>query len=87
MNHLLRPDRPWTVLGAAPDPEPEPWPEGPWLLLAIAAVSAPVAVLGQGGDGHTALLASLVCLASPGFAIETMQGVARLALAMGADRR
>ena len=62
------------------------WRDGPWLLLGAAALSAPIAVLGQGGDAHTAMLAGLACLASPCLAIETMQGLARLAMAM-ADRR
>ena len=66
--------------------ESEQWPDGPWLLLGVAALSAPIAVLGQGGDGHTAMLAALACLASPCLAIEMMQGLARLAMAM-ADRR
>ena len=59
-----------------------PWPDGPWWLLGAASVAAPVAVLGQGGDLHVALLASLACLATPGAAIEAMMGLARLALAI-----
>ncbi|MBL6454219.1 hypothetical protein JMJ55_02715 [Belnapia sp. T6] len=55
-----------------------PWPEGPWWLLAAAALAAPFAVLLQGGDLHLALLASLACLATPGAAIEAMMGVARV---------
>lgn len=62
------------------------WRDGPWLLLGAAALSAPFAVLGQGGDAHTAMLAALACLASPCLAIEVMQGLARLAMAM-VDRR
>lgn len=58
-----------------------PWPEGPWWLLVAASVAAPVAVLVQGGDLHVALLSSLVCLGTPGAAIEAMSGLARLALA------
>lgn len=81
VNHLLR-HRPGRN-------RPENWPavEGwPWLVLGLAALSAPFAVLDQGGDGRTAVLAGLACLASPCFAIEVMQGLARLALAMAPDR-
>lgn len=63
----------------------ELWQEGPWVLLGATAVAAPFAVLDQGGDGRTAMVAALACLASPCFGIELMQGVARLALAF--DRR
>ena len=66
--------------------EADPWREGPWLLLGVAALSAPFAVLGQGGDAHTAMLAGIACLASPCLAIEAMQGLARLALLV-VDRR
>ncbi|MCB4823447.1 hypothetical protein [Roseicella aerolata] len=59
-----------------------PWPEGPWWLLAAAALAAPFAVLGQGGNLHLAVLAALACLATPGAAIEAMTGLARLALAV-----
>jgi hypothetical protein len=52
------------------------------MLLAATASCAPLAVLAQGGDGHTAILAGLVCLAVPGLAIEMMMGVARLGLAL-----
>jgi hypothetical protein len=63
------------------------WPEGPWALLGGAALAAPAAVLIQGGDAHTAVLAGLVCLATPGAAIEAMLGLARLAtLAEGQGR-
>lgn len=56
------------------------WPEGPWALLSAAALAAPFAVLAQGGDAHTATLAGLACLGSPGAAIEAMLGLARLLL-------
>lgn len=56
------------------------WPEGPWALLGAAALAAPFAVLAQGGDAHTAALAALACLGSPGAAIEAMLGLARLLL-------
>lgn len=62
--------------------DPDFWREGPWLLLATAALAAPFAVLGQGGDAQTAVLAGLACLATPCFAIETMMGLARLAQAL-----
>jgi hypothetical protein len=55
------------------------WPEGPWLLLLSTALAAPFAVLGQGGEWHTAVLAALACLATPGAAIEAMLGLGRLA--------
>jgi hypothetical protein len=58
------------------------WEEGPWILLAATAGCAPLAVLAQGGDGHTAVLAGLACLAVPCLAIEMMMGVARLGLAL-----
>lgn len=64
-----------------------PWPDGPWFLLVAAALAAPVAVLAQGGDLHVALLASLVCLATPAGAIEAMLGLARLALATNPPER
>jgi hypothetical protein len=54
------------------------WPEAPWALLGACALAAPCAVLVQGGDAHTAVLAGLVCLGSPGAAIEAMLGLARL---------
>ena len=54
------------------------WPEGPWALLGLAVLAAPCAVLLQGGDAHTAILAALVTLASPCAAIEAMLAVARL---------
>ncbi len=56
------------------------WQEGPWALLGSAALAAPFAVLAQGGDAHTAVLAGLACLGSPGAAIEAMLGLARLLL-------
>ena len=63
------------------------WPEAPWALLGACALAAPCAVLAQGGDAHTAVLAGLVCLGSPGAAIEAMLGLARLAsLAQGPGR-
>ena len=65
---MRRPDR---IIGA--------WPEGPWALLVATALAAPAAVLIQGGDAHTAVLAGLVCLGTPGAAIEAMLGLARLA--------
>ncbi|MFC7689155.1 hypothetical protein ACFQY5_05410 [Paeniroseomonas aquatica] len=43
-------------------------------------------MLGQGGDAHTAWLAGLACIASPGLAIETMLGLARLAQAVAPGR-
>ena len=55
-----------------------PWPEGPWWLLAAAALAAPFAVLSQGADLHVAIAAGLACLVSPSAAIEAMMGVARL---------
>jgi hypothetical protein len=58
------------------------WPDGPWALLGLAALAAPCAVLMQGGDGHTAILAALVTLASPGAAIEAMLALARLTAAI-----
>jgi len=62
--------------------------EGPWLLLVATAACAPFVVLGQGGDLHTAVLAGLACLATPGLAIEMMLGMARLGLALAPpDRR
>ncbi len=61
---------------------PDLWREAPWLLLTTAALAAPFAVLAQGGDAQTAVLAGLACLASPCFAIETMLGLARLAQVM-----
>ena len=64
-----------------------PWPDGPWWLLGAASVSAPVAVLAQGGDMHVAILASLACLATPSAAIEAMAGLARLAMAMVTPHR
>ncbi len=57
-----------------------PWPEGPWWLLVAASVAAPIAVLLQGGNLHVALLSAMVCLGTPGAAIEAMAGLARLAL-------
>lgn len=57
------------------------------MLLAATAGSAPLAVLAQGGDGHTAILAGLACLAVPCFAIEMMMGVARLGLALTPGQR
>jgi hypothetical protein len=63
------------------------WPEAPWALLGACALAAPCAVLIQGGDVHTAVLAALVCLGTPGAAIEAMLGLARLAsLAQGPGR-
>jgi hypothetical protein len=49
------------------------------LLVATAAVT-PFAVLGQGGDWHTAMVAAFVVLGVPGAAIEAMVGVVRLAI-------
>jgi len=68
MAQMRRPDR---IIGT--------WPEGPWALLGATALVAPAAVLVQGGDAHTAVLAGLVCLGTPGAAIEAMLGLARLA--------
>jgi hypothetical protein len=62
-----------------------PWPEFPWVLLGLAALAAPVAVLAQGGTLCTGLLASCVVLGSPGAAIEAMLGAARLTTAMERD--
>jgi len=64
-----------------------PWPEGPWWLLAAAALAALFAMLGQGADMHVALVAALACLASPPAAIEAVLGVARLALLASPPRR
>ncbi|WP_149539192.1 hypothetical protein [Siccirubricoccus phaeus] len=62
--------------------------EAPWALLLAGSACAPLAVLLQGGDGQTAILAGLACLASPCLAIEMMLGMARLGLAMApGDRR
>jgi hypothetical protein len=66
---------------ARPPPQ-GPWPDLPWLLLGGASAAAPLAVLGQGGDLHTALLAGLLCLALPGLAIEAMGGLGRALLAV-----
>jgi hypothetical protein len=64
-----------------------PWPDGPWWLLGAASLAAPVAVLGQGGNLHLAILAALACLATPGAAIEAMTGLARLTLAVAPPPR
>ncbi|MCO6418190.1 hypothetical protein JYK14_18765 [Siccirubricoccus sp. KC 17139] len=62
--------------------------EAPWALLLASAACAPLAVLAQGGDGHTAILAGLACLAAPALAIEMMLGMARLGFALvPTDRR
>ena len=61
-----------------PDSLVGPWPDGPWCLLAAAALAAPFAVLAQGADLHLAVAAGLACLVSPSAAIEAMMGVARL---------
>ncbi len=63
-------------------PPPLPWWRGefPFALLAAAALASPFFVLDQGGDWRTAVLAGFVVLGMPGAAIESMAGVARLAL-------
>jgi hypothetical protein len=54
--------------------------ELPFILLGAAALASPVAVLGQGGDWHTAILAACVVLGAPGAAVESVIGAARLAV-------
>ena len=54
--------------------------ELPFLLLGACALAAPVAVLGQGSDWHSAFLAACVVLGAPGAAVEGMIGAARLAV-------
>ena len=49
------------------------------MVLAASALAAPLVVLDQGGDLHTAILACLVVLAAPGAAVESMVGAARFA--------
>ncbi len=69
------------------EPLPRWREELPFLLLGAAAVAAPFAVLGQGGDLHTAFLAACVVLGAPGAAVESMAGAARVALYLsGRDR-
>ena len=85
---MARVEKPWYPKPAHSLGRPlPPWPDGPWWLLAGASVAAPVAVLLQGGDLHVALLAALVCLATPGAAIEAMLGLARLSLAVAPPSR
>jgi len=62
------------------EPLPRWREELPFILLGAAALAAPLAVLGQGGDWHTAVLAACVVLGVPGAAVEAMIGVARLAV-------
>ncbi len=52
----------------------------PLAMLGGAALTAPVMILGQGGDWHTAILGMLVVLGAPGAAIEAMLGLVRLVL-------
>jgi hypothetical protein len=79
MAQMRRRQRPERLIGE--------WPEGPWALLGATALAAPLAVMSQGGDAHTAVLAGLACLATPGAAVEAMLGLARLAtLAEGPGR-
>lgn len=56
--------------------------ELPFLLLGACALAAPVAVLDQAGNWHTAILAACVVLGVPGAAMESMLGAARLAVAL-----
>jgi hypothetical protein len=61
--------------------------ELPFILLGAAALAAPMAVLGPGGDWRTAVLAACVVLGAPGAAVEGMIGAARLAVLLrGQDR-
>lgn len=68
--------------------------EGPWLMLLLAALAAPPAVLAQGGDWHAAISAGLACLVAPCLGIEAMLALARIHAAQappprmtGRDRR
>lgn len=54
--------------------------ELPFLLLGACALAAPVAMLGQGSDWHSAVLAACVVLGAPAAALEGMIGAARLAV-------
>ena len=54
--------------------------ECPFGLLLAAAIVSPFFVLDQGGDWHTAILAGFVVLGMPGAAVESMTGLARVAL-------
>lgn len=60
--------------------------ELPFILLSVAAVAAPCAVLAQGGDWHTAFLAACVVFGAPGAAVESMIGAVRFARLMRGDR-
>jgi len=53
-------------------------PDWPLLVLGVAALAAPFAVLDQGGGWHTALFSVPATLAIPALAIEAMLGLARL---------
>jgi len=54
--------------------------ECPFGLLVAAAIASPFFVLDQGGDWHTAILAGFIVLGVPGAAVESMTGLARVAL-------
>jgi uncharacterized membrane protein len=85
MARLDRPRFPNRVSGHLP--LVGPWPDGPWWLLAAAALAAPIAMLWQGADMHVAVAAALACLASPSAAIEAILGVARLTLLASPPQR
>jgi hypothetical protein len=69
-----------------PHPSSLPWWRGelPFGLLAAAAIASPLLMLDQGGDWHDAVLSFCVVLGLPGAAVESMTGVARLALLLRA---
>jgi hypothetical protein len=65
-----------------PQPFSLPWWRGelPFGLLVVAAIASPLLVLDQGGDWRDAVLSFCVVLGLPGAAVESMTGLARLAL-------
>ena len=44
--------------------------EAPWLLLLAGALLAPLLVIDQGGDWHSALTAGLACLVAPAAGVQ-----------------
>jgi hypothetical protein len=73
---IQRTTRSYLITG---EPVPRWRAELPFALLAASAAAAPVVVLGQGGDWHTAVLAACVVLGAPGIAVDSMIGAARFA--------
>lgn len=75
--------------GRPADRAPLPWwqAEAPFALLLASGLAALLFVLDQGGGWRNAVFAACVVLGAPGAAIESMAGLARVAVQLrGEDR-